>query len=190
MKKTALITLLLSLVVFSSAFAAGGAFGVNGGLAKVTGDMGEGLGMGFQAGAFGEYAINEQGALGISVDYVKVGLEEDLPEGAEFSFSIIPITVYSKWMPTMAGSVSPYLMGGGGLYMMSVELTYDDVDLLDGYDTTESKPGIFIGGGVDFKVNPTVKVGAFAKFHDIFTEDEATMYFHGGISASFGAASK
>jgi hypothetical protein len=39
-------------------------------------------------------------------------------------------------------------------------------------------------------VNPTVKAGAFAKFHDVLTEDKATMYFHGGVSASFGMASK
>ncbi len=41
MKKTALITLLLGMAVFSSAFAAGGTFGVSGGLAKPTGDFGD-----------------------------------------------------------------------------------------------------------------------------------------------------
>jgi len=186
MKKTALITLLLSTVVFSSAFAADGAFGINGGLAKITGDMGHGLSMGFQAGVFGEFALNEQSAMGIGVDYVRVGMG-DLPAGADFSFSIIPITVYSKWIRTTDGSASPYLMVGGGLYIVSADFS-DVIDFAVG--ASENKPGVFIGGGVDFMVNPTVKAGAFAKFHDVLTEDKATMYFHGGVSASFGMASR
>ena len=211
MKKTALITLLLSLVVFSSAFAAGGmTFGVDGGVAMPTGDYGKLFKMGFQGGLFGDYGINEQFALGVGVDYVKVGVKDDYIKAietlteyeiyvatgeavdvtAEVKTSIIPITVYAKWMPPMKGTVAPYVQVGGGYYLMKTDVTLSALGTSASDSASESKPGFFGGEGVDFKANPQVKVGVFAKAHDILTEGQSSMYFNAGVSVGFGMASK
>ena len=205
MKKTALITLLLSLVVFSSAFAAGGmTFGVDGGIAMPTGDFGDAYKMGFQGGVFGDYAINEQFALGVGVDYVKVGVKDEYislleaiyseevgqPVTVDITESIIPITVYGKWMPPMKGNVAPYVVAGGGYYMMKFDAKVSVAGATGSGSETVNKPGFFGGVGVDFKANPQVKVGVFAKAHDILTEGQSSMYFNAGVSVGFGMASK
>ena len=205
MKKTALITLLLSLVVFSSAFAAGEmTFGVAGGVAMPTGDFGDMAKMGFQAGVFGDYGINEQFALGLSVDYVKPGVKDGYialleydasylagtPVTVEASMSIIPITVYGKWMPPMKGNVAPYVVAGGGYYMMKFDAKVSVAGATGSGSETVNKPGFFGGVGVDFKANPQVKVGVFARAHDILIEGPSTMYFNAGVSVGFGMASK
>lgn len=204
MKKTALIALLLSLVVCSSAFAAGGTttLGVDGAVAMPTSDFGQLFKMGYQGGVFGDYGINEQFALGVGVDYVKVGvkdeyislleavftLEAGVPVTVDVTESIIPITVYGKWMPPMKGNVAPYIMAGGGYYMMKFDAKVSAAGLAGSGSETVNKPGIFGGAGVDFKANPQVKVGVFAKFHDILVEGGGNMYFNAGVSVGFGLA--
>lgn len=205
MKKVALFALLLSMGAVSSALAAGGAFGVSGGMAKGTGDLGEATRMGFQAGAFGEYAINEQFAVGVGADYLKMNASDDyktaLGEAAsdlagvpvtadDVSFAIIPITAYGRWMPAMQGSVAPYVLAGGGLYVYMPDATLSAGGIEVSGAETIRKPGFFAGAGVDYKVNPSIRIGVFGKFHDIFTEGSSTMFFHGGLNASFGVASR
>jgi hypothetical protein len=205
MKKTALITLLLSLVVVTGAFAAGEmTFGVNGGVALPTGDFGKDFKMGFQGGVFGEYGINEQFAVGIGAGYAKVGLKDEykklledlaISEGAptdvtvDVKESAIPITLYAKWMPPMKDSkVAPYVKAGGGYYMMKSEITASTAGLALSRSETVNKPGFFGGVGVDFKASPQVKVGVFGEAHDILTEGKSSMYINAGVSVGFGLA--
>jgi outer membrane protein W len=90
--------------------------------------------------------------------------------------------------------IAPYIVGGGGFYMMKSK--FEQTGTLEGEDIgvsdeeTESKPGVFGGAGVDFKVSPKVNVGVFATMHDIFTEDTSTMYFNAGVSVGFLAGGK
>jgi hypothetical protein len=113
----------------------------------------------------------------------------------ENKFSIIPITVHAKWMPPMQGSVAPYIQVGGGFYMMTfkedltIEVPALGYDESDSNSDNESKPGMFIGVGVDFKASPAVKVGVFANMHNIFTEGESLRYFNLGVGLSFGSGS-
>jgi outer membrane protein W len=191
MKKTTLITLLLSLVVFSSAFAAGGTLGVNGGLAMPTGDYGDAFGLGFQGGVYGDYLVNPQFAIGVEVDYVNTPVKSDFKvEGVDIKFSIIPILLQAKWLPEMKGNVAPYLVVGGGYYMMTATMAAALEGVTVSVSADENKPGFMGGAGVDFKVNPQVKVGVFAKMHSILTEDTSTMYFNGGVSVGFGVGGK
>jgi outer membrane protein W len=205
MKKTALITLLLSLIVVTGAFAAGEmTFGVSGGAVLPTGDWADFFQMGFQGGVFGEYGINEQFAVGVGVDYAKVGVKDEYKTLLEtlasdeagtdvtvdVTESAIPITAYVKWMPPMKGKVAPYVTVGGGYYMMKSEIKASTADLAISQSETTNKPGFFGGVGVDFKASPQVKVGVFAKMHDILTEGSSTQYFAGGVSVGFGLATK
>lgn len=180
------------------------AFGVNGGVVVPTGDFGDFAKMGFTGGVFGEYGIHDQFALGIGANYVMVSPKDDYTEfweaeysdvagediSADFTMSIIPITLYAKWLPPMEGNLVPYVQVGGGYYLMKFKEEYTPDPLDWNYEESESKPGFFGGAGVDFKVNPQFKVGAFAQMHDILTEDESTMYFTAGVSVGFGLASK
>jgi outer membrane protein W len=210
MKKTALITLLLGMVVFSSAFAAGKmTFGVNGGVVVPTGDFGDFAEMGFQGGVYGDYMVNEQFGVGLGVGYVTVDAKDEYLDGwkalaelagvvdytVDICTSIIPVTLHGKWFPPMKDSkVAPYVVAGGGMYMMTSK--WDETGTLEGedigssHDETETKAGIFGGAGVDFKASPQVKVGVFATMHDIFTDGTSTMYFNAGVNVGFGLGGK
>lgn len=205
MKKTALITLLLSLVVVTGAFAAGAmTFGVDGGVALPTGDFGDYFKMGYQGGVFGEYGFDKQFAVGIGADYDKVSVKDEyktdleaiaILEGApadvtvDVKESVIPITLYVKWMPPMKDDkVAPYITVGGGYYMMKTDVTASVSDLAVSASTTTNKPGFFGGVGVDFKASPQIKVGVFGKAHDILTEGKSSMYINAGVSVGFGLA--
>ncbi len=102
---------------------------------------------------FAEIAANPQFAIGVGVDYVRMGASDDYVSAIEVpleeyleaelyyqtgypysvdvtfdsKFSIIPITLYAKWTPAMQGSVLPYIKLGGGFYRMTVkaDLTID-----------------------------------------------------------------
>ena len=210
MKKTAWIALLLSIIVASSASAGGGALGVNGGMAKGAGDFADATRVGFQAGVFGEYAIHERFAIGVGVDYLKMNASDDYETalgkelGVGFvgsldgvpvftpmivddaSFTILPVTVYGKWMPAMQGSVAPYVQAGGGLYVFMPDATIHVGSMESSGSETIRKPGFFGGAGVDFEVNPRIKIGVFGKFHDILTGGSSTLFVHAGVNASFG----
>jgi opacity protein-like surface antigen len=206
MKKTALITLLLSLIVVTGAFAAGAmTFGVDGGVAMPMGTFGDYFKMGFMGGAFGEYGINEQFAIGVGADYVKVGVKDEYKSLLEaeasdlageavtvdVTESLIPITAYVKWTPPMKDSkVSPYVEVGGGYYMMKGEIKASVAGASINASDTTNKPGFFGGAGVDYKASPQVKVGVFAKYHDILTEGDSAQLFTAGVSVGFGLATK
>jgi outer membrane protein W len=193
MKKTALITLLLSLIVVTGAFAAGAmTIGVNGGIAMPTGDWGDVFGMGFTGGAFGDYAINEQFSLGIAADYVSTPVKDEFKvEGVDVKTSIIPVVLQAKWTPPMKDSkVAPYIMAGGGYYMLKITVAEEVGDATVSVSADANKPGFFGGAGVDFKASPQVKVGVFGKYHNILTEGSSTALITAGVSVGFGLATK
>ncbi len=208
---TAIACLMVSAVAFAAdAPAAGKAagamtFGVDGGIAVPTGDYGDVAKMGFTGGVFGEYGINEMFAIGIGADYVKISAKDDVVTVAEavyslvaeeaitakLSTSIIPILAYAKWTPPMKDSkVAPYIMAGGGFYMMKAKSEFTPDPLSLNGDTSENKAGFFGGVGVDFKASPQVKVGVFGKFHDVLTDVKSTMFMTAGVSVGFGLATK
>jgi hypothetical protein len=188
------------------------AWGIHGGLASPTGGFGDRYKMGFQGGVFADYAANEQLAMGVDLEYVRVhasdefirsteGLAEDLAQrsghtvNATFDsrFSIVPITLHAKWMPPMEGFAAPYVQVGGGYYVMTVDLDATTEESDSGRRVSESesvnvtKPGVFGGVGVDFKASPQLTVGVFAKMHNIFDEGESIRYYNLGVSLGFRA---
>jgi hypothetical protein len=207
MKKIALITLLLSLIVVTGAFAAGAmTFGVNGGIAMPTGDFANFYKMGYFGGAFGEYGINEQFSIGVGAGYVKVGLKDEykkiledlaIEAGAPSDVSVdvkesaIPVTLYAKWTPPMKDSkVAPYVKVGGGYYMLKSEITASAGGESANVKDTFNKPGFFGGVGVDYKASPQLKIGVFGEAHDVLTEGKSSMFIIGGLSVGFGLATK
>jgi hypothetical protein len=184
--------------------------GVDGGVAGPTGDLGMTYKQGFQAGVFNDHAFARQFAVGVGFDFVSMGGpsstdEIDMTDESGMSLgkatmkstskmSIASIGGYAKWMPRMKGPASPYAQLGGGYYSMTEtkNLTVETPDskLSQSESRSEFWPGVFGGVGVDFKASPTIKVGAFAKFHNILSHGESLRYYNMGVSTSFGLASK
>jgi hypothetical protein len=178
--------------------------GVDGGVAGPTGDLGMTYKQGFQAGVFNDHAFARQFAVGVGFDYVSMGGPSSTDEIATslgnatmkstLKMSIASIGGYAKWMPRMKGPASPYAQLGGGYYSMTTttDLTVETQDSKSSQSESRSSfwPGVFGGVGVDFKASPTIKVGAFAKFHNILSHGESLRYYNMGISAGFGLARK
>jgi opacity protein-like surface antigen len=187
---TAIACLMMAAVSFAAdkPKAGGMTFGVDGGIAMPTGDFGTVFKMGFTGGVFGDYAINEQFALGVAADYVSPSLKDDFKvEGVDIKTTIIPVVLQAKWMPPMKDSkVAPYIMAGGGFYMMQVKAAAEVLGHKVSVSANENKPGFFGGAGVDFKASPQVKVGVFGKYHDILTEGTSTAFITAGVSVGFG----
>ena len=194
---TAIACLMMAAVAFAAdkpaaASPAAGAmtFGVDGGVAMPTGDWGDVFGMGFTGGAFGDYAINEQFAIGVAADYVNTPVKSDLKvDGVDIKTTIIPVVLQAKWTPPMKDSkVAPYIMAGGGYYMMKMTVAAEVGDVNVSVSADKNKPGFFGGAGVDFKATPQVKIGVFGKYHNILTEGSSTALITGGVSVGFGLA--
>ena len=189
---TAIACLMVAAVAFSAdAPKAGGmTFGIDGGIAMPTGDWGDVFGMGYTAGVFGDYAINEQFAIGIAADYANTPVKSDLKvEGVDIKTSIIPVVLQAKWMPPFKDSkVAPYIMAGGGYYMLKVTVAEKVDDVTASVSKDVNKPGFFGGVGVDYKASPQVKIGVFGKYHDILTEGSSTALITAGVSVGFGMA--
>jgi opacity protein-like surface antigen len=189
---TAIACLMMATVAFSAdAPKAGGmTFGIDGGIAMPTGDWGDVYGMGFTGGIFADYGINEQFAIGLAADYVSPSLKDEFKvDGVDIKTTIIPVVLQAKWMPPMKDSpVAPYIMAGGGFYMMQIKAGVEVGDVVVSVEANENKPGFFGGAGVDFKASPQVKVGVFGKYHNILTEGSSTALITAGVSVGFGMA--
>ena len=189
---TAIACLMVAAVSFAAdAPKAGGmTFGVDGGIAMPMGDFGDEYGMGYTAGVFGDYGINEQFAIGIAADYIVPSLKDEFKvSGIDIKTTIIPVVLQAKWTPPMKDSkVAPYIMAGGGIYMMQVKAGEKVGGVEVSVSANENKPGFFGGVGVDFKASPQVKLGVFGKYHDILTEGTSTALITAGVSVGFGMA--
>jgi outer membrane protein W len=189
----AIACLMVSTVTFAADAPAAGRmmFGVNGGLVVPTGDYGDLFGMGFQGGIYGDYLVTPQFALGVDAGYVNTPVKSEFKvEGVDIKYSIIPIIVHAKWLPEMKGNVAPYVVVGGGYYMMTATMAAELEGVKVSVSADENKPGFMGGAGVDFKVNPQVKLGLFANVHDILTEGTSLMYFNAGVNVGFMVGGK
>jgi hypothetical protein len=202
MKKISLLTVLLGLVAFSSAFAdREGTVGVSGGAVSSVrltsaGDDPDAFKTGYQAGAFGEHWINERFALGLGVDHVDLRVTDADTRRAHVVTRLVTrlalyAKVYAKNTPLMkTRKTVPYVVVGGGVYVMRRETEPNGSPPSLFTTVQEGKPGFCGGAGVDYEAGPQVTVGAFATMHGILAAEDyapgATLYFSGGLSVGFG----
>jgi hypothetical protein len=103
--------------------------------------------------------------------------------------------LYAKGIPLMAeNQAAPYIVGGGGTYVMKREMVFSEPYSLLSNSRHEGKLGVFGGGGVDFEASSQINVDVFAKLHAIPAVDDDssqnTLYFTGGLSVGFGLATR
>ena len=146
-------------------------FGVTAGATKALGDFGNGVDLGYHAGALVQWNGPDL-PIGIRVDgvYHRFSVNQSTLAGSglnDANISITAGTVDGVWMfPTESGApVSPYLIGGAGFYHISASCSD-----CQGITATANKFGLNGGGGLSF---PLSGFSAFveARYHHIFTDN-------------------
>jgi opacity protein-like surface antigen len=142
-------------------------FGVHGGLGKATGDLGEGLGTGFQVG--GELNVKPAVlpiGLRVDVDLTQFGLDE-AAFGGTGNLRFLSGSANAVWrMPTPA--IKPYLLGGVGMYRGQTNV--------DGVESEASNEmGFQVGGGVELGL-AGLATAIELKLVNVMTEGEASRY--------------
>jgi hypothetical protein len=169
MKRSILGAAALALVVTASSVQAQKpiSFGVALGASMPTGDFGDAVEMGYHA----------LGTLAWAPPSLPVGIRFDAQynmfSGKDFSgisgpdLKVLGITANATWgMPMAASPVSPYLIGGLGMYHSSVS------DCPDGADCSSDKMGFNVGVGTKFALSG---FGTFAeiRYHSVAGEKDA-----------------
>lgn len=70
---------------------------------------------------------------------------------------------------TNSRTVNPYGVAGIGAYMLTVSVTQDNITT----SATETDLGLALGGGIDFKLSPTVGIYTEAQYNIIFNNGGA-----------------
>jgi opacity protein-like surface antigen len=100
-----------------------------------------------------------------------------------FKASDVQFGVHGKFVMATGGPVAPYLQLGAGMYMRKIEISKDVQPILENKtELTDSKPGVNLGAGVDYKINEMMAVGIngtyhmpFGKFEHDFTSFETDL---------------
>lgn len=152
--------------------AEGVTFGLQGGMAVPMGDFADAFGPGPQGGVFGDWWLNPQFALGADLNgnFHKAGgaakdsIEAYGGSADDFRFDITQFSVHGKWKPSLGESpAAPWLQLGAGIYNGRTTIDVGTFDISE----SESKFGIGVGAGVDFKVNESLGMGFNAQLHTV-----------------------
>jgi hypothetical protein len=140
------------------------------------GDFGDVAEMGFHIGALGEFSRPTWPLLlRGEVTYHRHGAKDF--DGNASVLSFVPNLIFPIGDP--ASTARPYIIGGVGLYRLSVDLDLD----IPGVDDSQSdtNAGINVGGGFTFNLSG-FETFIEARFHSVFSEDSNTNF----IPLSFG----
>ncbi len=188
--KPIVISCALMLLLGVSPSWAQGNFGLNiaGGLSTPTSDFNDFANLGF--GVHGSFYIEFSpiAAAGIGIGYNRFGFDEgsgdfEVDGGEPAILNICPeirFMVGTGDMGTFA-----FILGGGWYRLMQSDLTVatpsgefdpEGVTIQFEFDPL-SEFGANVGGQALYPMSDTVKIGAEAKYHIIFTDEESTTFF-------------
>ena len=188
--KSMVLASTVALFAAGVAQAAPGWVGVTGGIGVPTGDFGDAAESGFNGGVTGTWGLNKMFGIGADVVYHQFK-GKDLPAGDELTVTPLQATAHVCWMPELAGSKAmPYLTAGAGVYATKVKYEAGTTSGFASSDTTLTKFGFNVGGGVSWKVNDKFAPGIEAKYHNISTEGTSTSFFTVAITLLWSAWGK
>lgn len=195
-KSSLLIAVLALVLVVPVANAAGWTIGVNGGLAKVTGDEGQDSKMGPMAGLDICMHVTEQFAVGAEGNWSRnkhkdVGTSEDLGGGDtatldKDNLNIMSGGVHGKYMfPMNESPIAPYVLLGVGFYKAKedyqVTITGPSAGVItdenDGVEDQGMRLGGKLGAGAVYKATEQVGISLQADYNLVTLDN-------GGVSGA------
>ncbi len=139
-----------------------------------TGDFGDFWSTGFSAHAMLGYMIARSLLLNVSVGYVTFSEKETI-QGADFSFSWIPIFVGLNYVFNPGKKFMPFIGAALGLYLInSSSPTYTILGQTYGGDETSTEFGITPRLGAYFLVSAAILLSISAEYNMIFTSGSTT----------------
>jgi len=191
-KKTALWAGVMALVLVAPqarAAAKEWTINFNGGVAAPIGDFKDAAKMGFMGGVGADYTVTPNFALGVDGSFVSNGASDALAAAVapvKASFQMMQGGAHAKYLFPMASesNISPYFIGGLGLYNVKAKAELNGVSASDG----STKVGARGGMGLMFKTSPKVGLGIETAFHWINTDVSSTQFVsvQAGITVGMG----
>ena len=154
-------------------------FGVAGGLSMPQGDLGDGVSMGYNiTGLLGFQAPMVPFGLRLDVGYNGFGEKDD----SGIKANILSATVNGMFNLSMAPMVSPYIIGGVGMYRGKLDFD-EEFDDLPGFEEPDAETDFGVNGGIGIRFGLSgFSTFAEARYNHIMSEGESTSY----IPITFG----
>jgi opacity protein-like surface antigen len=172
--KSKLLLVLLSAVVLASPTPSSATWllEANAGVGLPQGDFGDFWGSGLLIGGSVGY-LSAPFEIGADLNFLSNDPSDDyqaLLDGvdAEDEFSFVQYGVHARWMPTMQGSVSPYL--GVGLAMYSLKEEYAEPGFSEELSSTDL--GVNVKGGANVWLGPSFGLGADVTYHAVWPDED------------------
>lgn len=167
---------------------------LNAGVAMPMGDFGDAANLGFLGGVGFDWFATPNVAIGASGGYLMLSGSDDFnaflttnaTDPVEAKFSAIMGGAHAKFYfgAGNGSAVSPYVIGGVGVYNFKTTLESND-PAFNG-DASDTNFGGRAGLGAKFGGNGQVGFGAEAAFHHIATEGDATQMITIAATLNFG----
>jgi len=183
-RKSLLLVTALLLLVPAAAFASGGGWMIDarGGVGLPMGNYKDDFKSGLLIGVEASRMMSPQLAIGVDGNYIKNSVTDANRAALEAAFGGTPVDANNKFthygahakymMSTKESKMTPYLVGGGGLYHAKVSVTNSGVTA----STSENKFGVRGGLGLNWMLSPKMGLGFQADYNDVFTSGSSTQF--------------
>jgi opacity protein-like surface antigen len=195
MKSKVLIVLLSVLVLASpSSTSATWLLEANAGVGIPQGDFGDFWGSGLLIGGSLGY-LSAPFEIGADINFLSSDPSGDYEDeleliDAEDEFSFMQYGVHARWMPTMEGSLSPYL--GVGLAAYNLKEDYTEPGFSE--ELSNTSLGVNFKGGANFWLGPAFGIGADLTYHAVWPDEDeighdnaSFLGLQAGLRYKFGA---
>jgi opacity protein-like surface antigen len=198
MKFKAVVLGVALLIVGASAASAGTNWvGISGGAGIPTGDYGDAAATGWNVGVTGTHMISDQWGFGGDLGYhawngssdMNAAAEALFGPGSEFSWNALQANAHAIMAFPTQTSVQPYAQAGVGLYNVTAKLKSP----LGDDDTSKSKLGFNVGGGMYFPTASNMKWGINGAYHIVPAKDDLgadVNFFSVGVNLLWGMNQK
>jgi len=181
-RKSLLLVSAVLLLIPAAAFANGGwMIDARGGLGIPMGNYKDDFKSGLLIGVEASKMMSSQFAIGVDGNYIKNSVTDanraaleaangGQPVDANFKFT--HYGAHAKYMMSSkeGSKMTPYLVGGGGLYHGKASITSNNVTV----DSSENKFGIRGGLGLNWMMSEKMGLGFQADYNDVFTSGSST----------------
>jgi len=186
-RKSLVMMIAVLLLAPAAAFASGGwMIDARGGVGIPMGNYKDDFKSGLLIGVEASKMMSPQFAIGVDGNYIKnsvtdanrAALEGAFGTGTEANAKFMHYGAHAKYMMSTGESkMTPYLVGGAGLYHLKVAVTPPSGPT---FDDSVNKFGIRGGLGLNWMMSPKMGLGFQADYNDVFTSGSSTQFL--GVS--------